>query len=450
MNLENKVNMLVDSYLEPPKLRPKDMQKHIQDIKDELFKPHLIRFVFNAVCPRLLRFMDEEKALGVLEAMLNGYIIIPNMEYLYNSRDISTLVPTINMLNHYSPVVNNVNYLFEKMSMYRQSGVKEVIVTNMVPFIMLSQSIMSGVITNIMPSIYMKNYIKLIFAPLTTLKVDTNYNNITITVDDYEHNKEVLIDILDKNFKILSKRKKEKLLSKKFYLETLMRIKNEVYNSYSSYIAPKIQLLYPVKSMRNVKAEEFLNYLGVNNIPPSVFKTIHTNRDVYNMYITYRDMSADMLTFEEFEDKFIPFCDGNPDGFQLVGEGYLRLLKKLKSIPMEVVNVPDYYYEVAGKNCFSVCIDVERVMDFCKDLDMFKEMIYDLYLYSQYWNLSALSSSGVIKNSNFYVHFLNVDNEAQKHIHQIVESADIFLKDKYKYKTEYKHDIINKYGRVKA
>ena len=448
MNLENKVNMLVDSYLAPAKLSPKNMCSRIQDAKNEMFQPYLIRTVFNAICPKLLKYMDEEQALGVLESILNGYINIPNMEYLYNIRDVVNLVPTIDMLYHINSITNNISYLFNKIAMYKRAGADEIIILNIVPFLILSHIVMDNLykVTNL------RDYVKLIFTPLVTPKEDTDKNNIIVVIDDYEHTYKILKDIGSKVLVLASEKRVKKLLSKKLYLKTLTCIKNVIYgNKTSSYVGPKIQLLYPVKKMRNIKAPEFLKLIGVKTIPQRAFINIHTNRDVYNLYLTYREMSVDMMTFEEFEDKFIPFCDGNPDGFQ-VKESYFksRHFQSLKDMPFEITNVPDYYYELHKNFCYSVCIDMERVMEFCKDLNMLKNMIYDLYLNAQYVNLAIVSSLQIVLQTTIYVHFINTDNETQKYIHQIVESVDLYLKDKYKYKITYKHYIINKYGRVKA
>ena len=445
MNLENKVNMLVDSYLEPPKLSAKSMYNHVQDLKDELFKPYLIRSVFNNICPKLLRFMDEEKALGVLESILNGYITIPNMEYVYTRDNYTTEVPVIDMLHYTNSISNIISNLFSIINMYKYSGVSEIIITNIIPFLMLYKVSLGVEIKKLeLRTIYIQ-LIRLIFAPLMPINRDTDTNNITIVIDDYKHNKDILRNNISKFFSCLKNSKKEKLLSKKEYLQTLLHVKNLVSSRSTTF--PKVQLLYPVTKMRNLKAKSFLEFLGVTVNKESELKHIYTDRDVYNLYITYRELSDEMLTFEEFEEKFIPYCDGNPDGFMLDNPNS-RIIKKLANMNVDVCNVQDYYWVPRDTTCYSVCIDMERVMDFCKDLDMVKTMIRDLYLNAQYINLSIVASLNFASNPVVCVHFVNTDIEIQQYIPDIVKAIDIYLIDKHKYKVTYKYDIRNGYGRV--
>ena len=329
--------------------------------------------------------------------------------------------------------------------MYKYSGVSEIIITNIIPFLMLYKVSLGVEIKKLeLRTIYIQ-LIRLIFAPLMPINRDTDTNNITIVIDDYKHNKDILRNNISKFFSCLKNSKKEKLLSKKEYLQTLLHVKNLVSSRSTTF--PKVQLLYPVTKMRNLKAKSFLEFLGVTVNKESELKHIYTDRDVYNLYITYRELSDEMLTFEEFEEKFIPYCDGNPDGFMLDNPNS-RIIKKLANMNVDVCNVQDYYWVPRDTTCYSVCIDMERVMDFCKDLDMVKTMIRDLYLNAQYINLSIVASLNFASNPVVCVHFVNTDIEIQQYIPDIVKAIDIYLIDKHKYKVTYKYDIRNGYGRV--
>ena len=172
MNLENKVNMLVDSYVTPPKLSVKSMLSHIKDIKDELFRPYLIKFVFNTLCPKLLKYIDEEKALGILEAILNGYINIPNMEYTFIQKDTSKFEPTIDMLQDTNHITSNIETLYNVVAEYRNSGLHQIYIKNLVPFLILyKETLNSKVVSPIHKRDFMKSFIKMVFAPLSESKL---------------------------------------------------------------------------------------------------------------------------------------------------------------------------------------------------------------------------------------------------------------------------------------